>query len=128
MSRVYPLQAARSLVRVIANFSAQPREETRKAGADLLPARIIVLMLTDFGEGELKGWKGDGFYIALNPGETEEECADRAYLEAKAYGEGHPSLLMPGGLLMIHMDREDIPYVKPEPVAEAVVTASSSFR
>jgi len=25
------------------------------------PPEIIVIMLTNFSEGELKGWKGDGF-------------------------------------------------------------------
>jgi hypothetical protein len=30
-------------------------------------------MLTDFGKGEIKGWKGEGFYVARLPGESEED-------------------------------------------------------
>jgi len=43
-----------------------------------------VFLITRFGEGELKGWQGDGFYVARNPGETEKKCTDRASQEAKA--------------------------------------------
>jgi len=31
------------------------------------PAEIIVVMITNFGKGEIKGWKGDGIYIARDP-------------------------------------------------------------
>jgi hypothetical protein len=105
-----------------------PEKRLEKLEQEYKPPEVIVFLVTDFSQGELKGWKGDGFYIARNPGETEEECADRAHPEAKAYGEAHRSLLMPGGVLMIHMDREDIPYVKQEPVPEAVVTAQSTVK
>ena len=42
------------------------------------PAEIIVIMLTHFGEGEIKGWGAEGIYIARNPGESEGALASRA--------------------------------------------------
>jgi hypothetical protein len=77
------------------------------------PAEIIVIMLTDWGEGEIKGWKGEGYYIARNPGESEEALAARTAAEARAYHNEHPSLL--AGHIVLRMDRESVPYVKPEP-------------
>ena len=68
------------------------------------PAEIIVIMITHFGEGEIKGWKGDGIYIARKPGESEEALANRAATEARAYHRQHPSLLY--GHIVLQMDRE----------------------
>jgi hypothetical protein len=31
-----------------------------------------MIMLTDFGKGEIRGWKGERLYVARNPGESEE--------------------------------------------------------
>jgi len=45
------------------------------------PPEITVIMLTDFGEGEVKGWKGDDFYVTRNPSESEEAHASRAATE-----------------------------------------------
>jgi hypothetical protein len=72
-----------------------------------IPAEITVIMLTDFGKGEIKGWKGDGFCIARNPDESEEDLAQRAAAQAQAYHNAHPSLLP--AYIVLHMDREDVP-------------------
>jgi len=85
------------------------------------PAKIIVIMLTNFGEGELTGWKGDGFYVARQPGESEEELEERAAAEARAYGQAHPSLVC-NGFISVHMDVEREPYVKPESKPDPVAT------
>ena len=69
------------------------------------PPEIIVIMLTNFGEGEIKGWAGDGIYIARNHGESEEALACRAAAEAQAHHNAHPSLLH--GHIVLHMDREE---------------------
>ena len=47
------------------------------------PAEITVIMLTHFGQGEIKGWKGEGIYIARDPGESEEALACRAAVKAR---------------------------------------------
>jgi hypothetical protein len=70
------------------------------------PPEIIVIMLTNFGEGEIKGWAGEGIYIARNPGESEEALACRAPAEARAYHTQHPSLSP--GYIVVQMDREDV--------------------
>ena len=67
------------------------------------PAEIIVVMITNWGEGEIKGWKGDGIYIARNPGESEEALASRAAAEARVHHNQHPSLLP--GYIVLQMDR-----------------------
>ena len=47
-----------------------------KLEQEYTPPEIIVIMLTHWG-GELKGWKGDGFYIARLPGDSEEDLQAR---------------------------------------------------
>jgi len=32
------------------------------------PAEIIVILITHFGDGEIKGWGAEGFYVARKPG------------------------------------------------------------
>ena len=70
------------------------------------PAEVIVIMLTHFGEGEIKGWKGDGIYVARKPGESEEALASRAAAEARGHYNQHPSLTT--GHIVLQMDREDV--------------------
>lgn len=70
------------------------------------PAEIIVIMITNFGEGEIKGWKGDGIYIARKAGESEDVLARRAADEVRAYHNHHPSLSP--GYMALQMDREDV--------------------
>jgi hypothetical protein len=84
------------------------------------PAEIIVIMITHWG-GELKGWQGDGFYIARQPGESEEDLEERAAAEARAYGQAHPSLVR-NGFISVHMDVEREPHVQPEPKPDPVAT------
>ena len=70
------------------------------------PPEILVIMLADFGRGEIRGWKGDGIYIARKPGESEEALASRAAAEARAYYGQHPGLV--SGHVILQMDREDV--------------------
>jgi hypothetical protein len=72
------------------------------------PAEIIVIMITNFGEGEIKGWGAGGIYIARNPGESEEALATRAATEAQAHYKQHPALV--SGHLVLQMDREYVPH------------------
>jgi hypothetical protein len=67
------------------------------------PAEIMI-MLTDWGEGELKGWKGDGHYIARDLGESGEAFGHRAAAEARARHNERPSLWP--GHIVLQMDRE----------------------
>jgi hypothetical protein len=67
------------------------------------PAEIIVIMLTHFGEGEIKGWGVQGIYIARKPGESEEDLANRAAAEARAHYSQHPSVSL--GHVVLQMDR-----------------------
>ena len=69
------------------------------------PAEIIVIMINNFGKGEIKGWKGDGIYIARDLGESEEALANRAAAGARAYYREHPSLT--SGDIVLQMDREN---------------------
>jgi hypothetical protein len=92
-----------------------------KLEQEYTPAEIIVIMVTHWG-GELKGWQGDGFYIARLPGESEEDLQERAAAEARAYGLAHPSLVR-NGLISVHMDVEHEPYVEPESKPDPVATA-----
>ena len=85
------------------------------------PAHITVIMLTDWGEGQIKGWKGEDFYIARNPSESEEVLASRAAAETRAHHTQHPSLLP--GHIVLQMDWEYVPYVKPESRPEAIPEA-----
>ncbi len=71
------------------------------------PAEIIVIMITHFGQGEIKGWGAEGLYIARNPGESEEALAGRAAAEARAHYNQHPSLA--SGHIVLQMDREYVP-------------------
>lgn len=82
------------------------------------PAEIIVIMLTHFGEGEIKGWGAEGFYVARNPGESEEALASRAAAEARSYYKQHPALM--SGHVVLQMDREGAPHAKPEPAREPI--------
>jgi hypothetical protein len=50
------------------------------------------------------GWKGEGIYIARNPGQSEEALATRAAAEARAHYNQHPSLAT--GHIVLQMDRE----------------------
>jgi hypothetical protein len=68
------------------------------------PAEIIVIMITHFGEGEIKGWGAEGFYVARKPGESEEALASRAAAEARAHYGQH--LLPVPGHIVLQMDRE----------------------
>jgi hypothetical protein len=77
-------------------------------------------MITHWG-GELKGWQGDGFYIARLPGESEEDLEERAAAEARAYGQAHPSVVR-NGFISVHMEVEREPYVKPESKPDHVAT------
>ena len=70
------------------------------------PAEIIVVMITNFGEGEIKGWKGDGIYIARRPGESEEAFASRAAAEGRAHYNQH--LFLVSGHIVLQMDREEV--------------------
>jgi hypothetical protein len=76
------------------------------------PAEIIVIMITNFGEGEIKGWGAEGIYIACKPGESEEALANRAAAEARAHYRQHPSLV--SGHIVLRMDREYVPHMKPD--------------
>jgi hypothetical protein len=68
------------------------------------PPQIRVIMLTDWGGGDIKGWKGEeGIYIARNPSESEEALARRAAAEVRAHHNQHPSLLP--GYIVLQMDR-----------------------
>ena len=67
-------------------------------------AEITVVMLTHFGEGEIKGRGNEGIYIARNPGESEEALASRAVAEVQAYYNQHPTLV--SGRIVLQMDRE----------------------
>ena len=70
------------------------------------PAEIIVIMLTHFGEGEIKGWGAEGFYVARKPGESEEALANRFAAEARAHYRQHPGLV--SGHVILQMEREDV--------------------
>ena len=70
------------------------------------PSEIIVIMITNYGIGEIRGWKGDGIYIARNPGESEEALARRAAAEARAHYRQHPGLV--SRHVVLQMDREDV--------------------
>jgi hypothetical protein len=85
------------------------------------PPEVIVIMVTHWG-GELKGWQGDGFYIARLPGESEEALQERAAAEARAYGQAHPSVVR-NGIISVHMDVVREPYVQPESKPDPVATA-----
>jgi hypothetical protein len=50
----------------------------------------------------VKGWKGDGYYIARKPGESEEALAVRAEVEAKLRSHSNANILL-------IEDREDLP-------------------
>ena len=85
------------------------------------PAHVTVIMITNWGEGQIKGWKGEGFYIARNPGESEEALACRAAAEARAHYGEHLSLVP--GHIVLHMEREDVPHVKAQPRPELIPEA-----
>jgi len=87
------------------------------------PAEITVIMLTHFGQGEIKGWKGEGIYIARDPGESEEASANRAAAEARAYYNQHPSLV--SGHIALQMDRECVSGVKLEPRPQSTPTTGT---
>jgi hypothetical protein len=74
--------------------------------------------------GEVQGENFRGFYIARVSGESEEHLQERAAAEARAYGEAHPSLVR-NGFIVVHIDVEPIPYVKPESKPDPVATAQS---
>ncbi len=77
------------------------------------PPEVMVIMVASYPTGEVKGWKGDGYYIKRNPGESEEALKDRAITEAKSHYQANPPSV-PNGIVL-HMDHESVPYVKPEP-------------
>jgi hypothetical protein len=74
--------------------------------ADYNPAEIAVILLTHFGDSEIKGWRAKGFYVARKPGESEEALASRAATEAQAYHNQYTSLSP--GYMVLQMDREDV--------------------
>ena len=65
-----------------------------------------MIMLTHFGEGEIKGWAAEGFYVARKHGESEEDLACRAAAEARAYYRPHPSSA--SRHIVLQMYREDV--------------------
>jgi hypothetical protein len=69
----------------------------------------------------VKGWKGDGYYIARKPGESEEALAVRAKAEAKA--RSHPF----ANILLIE-DREAPRSLAPEPAPAPVQESLLSVR
>lgn len=83
-------------------------QRLEKQGRVYSPAEIIVIMLTNFGEGEIKGWGAEGIYIARKPRESEEALASRAAAEAQAHCSQQPGLV--SGHIVLQMDRE---YVRP---------------
>lgn len=82
------------------------------------PAEISVILVVFYGAGEVKGWKGDGIYIARDPGESEEALASRAAAEARAHYNQRPSLV--SGHIVLQMDRGCVPHAKPEPAREPI--------
>jgi hypothetical protein len=62
-------------------------------------------MLTGFGEGQIKGWNGDGIYIARNAGESEEALESRAATEARAHCNQNPSLASEH--IVLQVDRQN---------------------
>lgn len=78
------------------------------------PPEIRVMLLTFYGTAT-KGYGTEHLYIPKKSGESDDELANRAEAEAKAYYREHPSLLLAHEFIVLMQDVEHAVCVKPDP-------------
>ena len=78
------------------------------------PPEVKVMLLTFYGTAT-KGYRTEHLFIPKEPGESDDELANRAEAEAKAYYREHPSLVTAHGCIVLMQDVEREACVKPDP-------------